>query len=90
MSAKKSHQGKAIPGESGGGRTRGGAMVHIRDLIESGFFSERRSISDVQGRLEELGRIYPQTHLSTPLRRLILSKELRRLRDGSNWAYVDA
>lgn len=71
-------------------RARSGAMQHIRELIHENFFSERRSIADVQSKLEELGRIYPQTHLSTPLRRLVVGKELRRLRDGTNWAYVDA
>jgi hypothetical protein len=71
-------------------RSRTGAMQHIRELIHEDFFSERRSIAHVQAKLEELGRIYPQTHLSTPLRRLVMNKELRRLRDGTNWAYVDA
>lgn len=71
-------------------RARNGAMQHIRELIGEGFFSERRSIAEVQAKLEEFGRIYPQTHLSTPLRRLVMKKELRRLREGKNWAYVDA
>ena len=68
---------------------RGGAMQHIRGLIDESFFSDRRSIADVQGKLEELGRIYPLTHLSTPLRRLVVKKELRRLRNGKNWVYVN-
>ena len=70
-------------------RARAGAMQHIRDLIGESFFRERRSLAEVQGKLEELGHIYPMTHLSTPLRRLVVGKELRRLRNGKNWAYVD-
>ena len=69
-------------------RASSGAMQHIRSLIAELFFNERRSLSDVQSKLEELGRIYPLTHLSTPLRRLVVAKELRRLRNGKNWVYV--
>ena len=69
-------------------RSREGTMQYMRDLIDDRFFSERRSIADVQHKLEELGHIYPQTHLSTPLRRLVQSRELRRLKEGRNWLYV--
>lgn len=76
-------------GRAQGSRTNGGgAMQRLRALIEEQFFTERRSISDVQHRLEVLGHIYPLTHLSTPLRRMVVNKELRRLRSGRNWVYV--
>lgn len=71
-------------------RASSGAMPHIRGLIADGFFDERRSLAAVQSKLEEDGRIYPLTHLSTPLRRLVVNKELRRLRNGKNWVYVTA
>ena len=71
-------------------RVRSGAMQHIRSLISEGFFDGRKSISNVQTKLEELGHIYPLTHLSTPLRRLVVGRELRRIRDGKNWTYVNA
>lgn len=67
----------------------GGAAGQIRTLIGEGFFGTKRTLSDVQRRLEELGHIYPQTHLSTPLRRLVMTRELRRLRDSKNWVYVN-
>lgn len=69
-------------------RATGGAMQHIRELIDEHFFKEKRSISNVQEKMEELGHIYPLTHLSTPLRRLVRNKELRRMREGKNWVYV--
>ena len=84
------HQGARI-GRSRiatGPRATGGVMQYVRELIDSEYFAERRSLSDVQRRLEDLGRIYPLTHLSTPLRRLVQSRELRRLRQGRNWVYV--
>lgn len=67
-----------------------GAMPHLRGLINESFFKEKRSLSDVQLKLEELGHIYPLTHLSTPLRRLVRASELRRMREGKNWIYVNA
>jgi hypothetical protein len=71
-------------------RMSGGVMQHIRELIDDGFFIQKRSISDVQLRLEEVGHIYPLTHLSTPLRRLTQSRELRRIREANNWAYANS
>lgn len=71
-------------------RATSGVMQQIRELIDDAFFGQKRSISDVQRKLEETGHIYPLTHLSTPLRRLVRNKELRRMRDGRNWAYVNA
>lgn len=71
-------------------RVTGGAMQQIRELIDDAFFQEKRSISHVQQKLEELGHIYPLTHLSTPLRRLVKNKELRRMREDKNWVYVNA
>ncbi|WP_372522200.1 hypothetical protein [Sulfuricaulis sp.] len=67
-----------------------GAMQHLRELIHENFFKEKRLLSDVQAKLEELGCIYPQTHISTPLRRLVRKKELRRIRESKNWVYVNS
>lgn len=88
--AKGSASGSKAARRDSAPRARTGVMQHIRELIHEGFFSERRSISQVQSKLEEIGRIYPLTHLSTPLRRLVMGKELRRLREGGNWIYVSA
>jgi hypothetical protein len=71
-------------------RMSGGAMQHIRELISDQFFIEKRSISDLQTKLEEMGHIYPLTHLSTPLRRLVQNRELRRIKEGKNWVYVNS
>ena len=70
------------------GRATSGAMPYLRELIAENFFSERRSLADVQESLEALGHIFPATHLSTPLRRLAVGRQLRRLKDGKNWVYV--
>lgn len=65
-----------------------GPMQHLRDLISDDFFSECRHLSEVRQELETRGHIYPLTHLSNPIRRLVVSRELRRLRDGRLWAYT--
>ena len=65
-------------------------MQQLRLLISEQFFDVRQSLSNVQSKLEELGHIYPQNQISTPLRRLVMSRELRRLREGKNWIYVIA
>lgn len=69
-------------------RVSNGATQYLRELNDEGFFSERRSLSEVQKRLEDLGHIFPLNQLSTPLRRLVVGRQLRRLKDGRNWVYV--
>lgn len=65
-----------------------GPMQHLRNLIAENFFAECRHLSEVRQELETRGHIYPLTHLSNPIRRLVVSKELRRLREGRLWAYT--
>src|ERR1700722_18122923 len=70
-------------GRSGAGpRSRKGAIQHIRVLIGEQFFDERQTLEAVRVKLEEHGHIYSQNQISTPLRRLVVSRELRRLREG--------
>jgi hypothetical protein len=79
---------EARPEASSRGRT--GIMQQLRLLISEQFFDARQTLSNVQSKLEELGHIYPQNQISTPLRRLVQSRELRRLREGKTWIYVIA
>ena|SRR3989344_4834128 len=61
----------------------------IRDLIQENYFkANKRSLSDIQKKLEERGHIYAQTSLSTPLTRLTRSQELRRLKEKKGWVYT--
>jgi hypothetical protein len=70
------------------GRT--GIMQQLRLLISEQFFDGRQTLPSVQSKLEDLGHIYPQNQISTPLRRLVMRRELRRLREGNSWVYVIA
>jgi hypothetical protein len=65
-----------------------GATPYLRELMDESFFSEPRSLSAVQKKLADLGHIFPQNAVSTPLRRLVVARQLRRLKDGGNWVYV--
>jgi hypothetical protein len=51
----------------------------IELLAEEQFFTEPKSLADIQRKLAEHGWHYPQTNLSTPLIRLVRQRRLRRL-----------
>lgn len=66
-----------------------GPADYIRDLIDGDFFSAKRAIGEVQSKLEEQARIYPVTHLSPALFRLVKARELRRIKEDGQWRYVN-
>jgi hypothetical protein len=67
----------------------GGPMGRVRALIAEDFFTSKREIGDLKAKLEETGHIYPVGHLSPTLVRLVRSRELRRLKEGGSWKYVN-
>lgn len=68
--------------------SKGGPQTYMLELKNSGFFEEKRTIADIQRKLEELGHIYAQTSLSTPLLRLTRSKKLSRVKENDSWYYI--
>jgi hypothetical protein len=60
-------------------------------LAEEGFFSEPRSLGEIQSNLAAHGWHYPQTNLSSPLIRLVRQRRLRRIQlaEGTKkvWKY---
>ena len=70
-------------------KTRKGPTSLILALRDQGFFKGRKTLSDIQRKLEEQGHIYAQTSLSPILVRLVRSKELRRLKGKKGWVYVN-
>ena len=75
------------------GRTRPASSLadRVALLADEGFFTEPRSLAEIQGKLAEHGWHYAQTNLSTPLIRLVRQRRLRRLQlaDGNKrvWKY---
>jgi hypothetical protein len=85
---RKTRSGHARTGAQGRSTSKGPAD-YIRELAASDFFATKRGIGEVQAKLEEQAHIYPVTHLSPVLFRLVKSKELRRIKDEGQWRYVN-
>ena len=65
-----------------------GPIGHVAALRDEGYFKARRTLADIQQKLEERGHIYAQTSLSPALVRLTRKRELRRLKTNKGWVYV--
>ena len=88
---RKASQNKATKKRAGRSSTRSkrkGPRDLIRELTDEGYFNSKRTLQDVQKRLEEKGHIYAQTSLSNPLLALTKARTLRRLKDKKRWVYV--
>lgn len=66
-----------------------GPKSRILELIDEDFFKEKRSINNVQQKLEEKGSIYDLSSLSPALLRLVRKKLIRRIKEGKKWIYVN-
>jgi len=85
-SKRRSRRGGATPGRAP--RSGKGPTAYIIQLREEGFFKSKRSLGDIQKKLEEQGHIYAITSLSPILVTLVRRKDLRRVKEGKRWAYV--
>jgi uncharacterized protein YneR len=65
-----------------------GPINFILELKNEGFFKEKRSVIQVQKKLEEKGHIYSRAPIAVPLLRLVRKKELGRVREKDIWYYV--
>lgn len=66
-----------------------GARYFVAELLEQGFFAQKKSIVDLQRKLEEEGHIYAQTSLSGPLLHFVVAKRLRRFKEKDMWLYIN-
>ena len=67
---------------------RKGPQILLKDLAKENFFKSKRTIGEVQKKLEEKGHLYAMTNLSTPLLRLTRDRVLRRIKEKNGWVYV--
>jgi hypothetical protein len=90
---KKGHRRKPKSKKSSSGskpkKVKRGPKGYIAELRSEDFFKTKRTINEVQAKLEENGHIYPLNELSTPLRRLVKDKELGRIKEKDNWVYFN-
>jgi hypothetical protein len=70
-------------------KVKEGPRFYVAELLEQGFFKEKRSIIDLQRKLEEEGHIYAQTSLSAPLLHYLKAKRLRRVKEEDIWLYTN-
>jgi hypothetical protein len=82
---KKKVNGQQIVGAK---TNRKGPQTLIEDLASENYFKSKRTINDIQNKLEEKGHIYALTSISAPLLRLTRKKVLRRLKEQNGWVYV--
>lgn len=71
----------------------------IRELKDEGFFKQKRTMLEVQRKLEEKGHIYSTPSIAEPLLSLVRKKEIGRVRGKGEekgggkkktyWYYVD-
>jgi hypothetical protein len=66
-----------------------GPLGRIMELVQEGFFKEKRTITDIKDRLEEKAIFYDSTSLSPSLLRLINKKMIRRVKEENQWRYVN-
>jgi len=65
-----------------------GPRLMILELIDDGYFAKKKSLSEIQKRLEEMGHIYAQTSLSGPVLQLVRDKKLNRNKEDDIWLYI--
>ena len=78
-------------GRSTGGKTakkQEGPTSLILELAEKGYFKSRRTMKEIQKKMEELGHVYAQTSISAPLLNLTKKRKIRRLKEKKGWIYV--
>jgi hypothetical protein len=85
-STPKKRSPKAAAGER---RNKEGPQSQILELKAEDFFKEKRSLRDVQRKLEEMGHIYSLNNITSPLIRLVRNKTFRRIKDEGVWYYVN-
>ena len=79
---------KSDPASKRARTARKGPRTLINALATANWFTSKRTIGDVQKKLEEDGHIYALSSLSPALLRLTRAKVLRRIKDKDGWVYV--
>ncbi len=86
--AKKKRK-KAATGTGGNaGKKQEGPTSLVTELVEEGYFKAKRTLGDIQKKLEERGHIYAQTSISPALTRLTRKRTIRRIKEKKGWVYV--
>jgi hypothetical protein len=82
---------KKSSSSSSGSKTKksGGPTSLVGELADEGYFKQKRTLGDIQKKLEERGHIYAQTSISPVLTRLTRKRTIRRIKEKKGWVYVN-
>jgi hypothetical protein len=67
---------------------RMGPQTYIAELADEGFFKTKRTLGDIQKKLEERGHIYAKSNSSKAMTRLTRKRILRRIKEEKGWVYL--
>jgi len=70
------------------GTRKEGPTIFITQLENEGYFKSKRTLLELQKKLEERGHIYAQTSISPALTRLTRKRTIRRIKEKKNWVYI--
>jgi hypothetical protein len=88
---KKSKKKRKTAATGKGGRTgnkQEGPTSLVTELVNDEYFKTKRTLGDIQKKLEERGHIYAQTSISPALTRLTRKRVIRRIKEKKVWVYV--
>lgn len=85
----RAHRARKTAAKQRDARKSSGPTAVIKELRDEGYFKLRRSLVDVQEKLEERGHIYAQKAVAQLLVQLVRRRQIRRLKgDKKVWEYV--
>ena len=88
-SVKKKAKKKKKKASGGVSKNQAGPTSLITELAEEGYFKTKRTLKDIQKKLEERGHIYAITSISPTLTKLTRRRTIRRLKENKVWVYVN-
>lgn len=92
-SGTKNKRKKKRPAAAGGGDKKpkkpDGPTSLVGELATEGYFKSKRTLGDIQKKLEERGHIYAQSSISPILTRLTRKRTIRRIKEKKGWVYVN-
>jgi hypothetical protein len=86
--ARKKRRGTASAKAKRGGKTKTGPASLVADMIGGGASKKPKVLTAVMSELKQGGHFYTDASIAVALLRAVKRKELRRVKEDDNWAYV--
>jgi hypothetical protein len=82
--ARKKRGGKTTGARKG----KAGPAALIAEMIANGSFKKPKLFSDIRSELAQSGYYYSRTSIGPAVKRALINRELRRIKQDGKWAYV--